>query len=80
MIDLVESKKECLPKSAGGNVEVGVTNSDHSKFMVQTDGSKDIICFSGMNRRVSQWPRGGLAVCFKNKKVHDHFDGILKEC
>lgn len=47
------------------------TKHDHSKWAISTEENSSMVCFSDLNRTVQQQVRGGGAVCFENKMVHD---------
>lgn len=47
------------------------TKNDHSKWAISTEPNSDIICIGDLNRTEQQKLRGGGAMCFANKELHE---------
>ena len=63
------------------NIKIGKyyipINKDHSKWAIAKN--KNIICFSDLNHVISQKNRGGMIICFENKKLHTYlYDCIIE--
>ncbi|KIH48191.1 hypothetical protein ANCDUO_21743 [Ancylostoma duodenale] len=53
------------------------SSKDHSKWGVSMNVDKPAVCIGDVNRQVSQFNRGGGAVCIEDKKLWQAFHGSV---
>ena len=65
-----------FPPAPGTPAVLYPTTKDHSKIGISADPSKPLVCFSGLNRQVSQSRRGGMAICFDRARLYEAFRDV----
>ncbi|XP_022662977.1 deoxyribonuclease-2-like [Varroa destructor] len=67
-------------KFDNGQQVVFNTTEDHAKWAVSNDVKKPWFCNGSLNRMLSQYERGGQAICIWNKLVHRLFTNAVEKC